>query len=305
VPKTYLLPLVFAAMLVPRGALAAACCTSATSFGVGRLLVWEDFAMGLQLSHARSLGQWSAAGTLRWNPAGFSDGLTQALPWTIVRLHERVQAQAWAPIVLNDRWSDGTSQFAGGFGDLGAAVRFEVLSLGQYVGLPSFAVTAGVLAPTGKRVEDTSPPLFAGTTGRGTWGTSLAVELEFAFLPWFVRLDAGAWRFFPFQRSDTTQKQQYGFLYVANLSMGAEVVADRVVLAVALRGEWEMPIRIEGISVPDSDAHIYSIVGSLSWRVDPHWTLIGAATNSIWPEGGGANRDARIGATLGLRYGHF
>lgn len=47
--------LVAAAATLPQPARAAACCTSAASFGVGRLLVWEDWAVGLQLSHARSL----------------------------------------------------------------------------------------------------------------------------------------------------------------------------------------------------------------------------------------------------------
>jgi hypothetical protein len=156
--------------LAARTAEAAACCSSAASGGVGRLLIWEDFAVGLQLGHARSLGQADASGALRWNPAGFSDGLTQAMPWAIVRLHERVQVQGWAPVVLNDRTSDGTRQLAWGFGDVGGAARFELLSIGEYLGLPSLAITTGFVAPTGRRVEQTRPPLFAGTTGRGAWG---------------------------------------------------------------------------------------------------------------------------------------
>lgn len=300
--------MILAAALPDRSA-AAACCTSATSFGIGRLLAWEDWAAGLQLGHARSLGQWDSQGSLRWNGSDFSDGLTTAQAWAIVRLSDRLQLQAWLPVVVEDRHAadaSGTrSQIAGGLGDAGAAVRLEILKIGEYQGLPSFAVTAGALAPTGKRVEETSPPLFAGATGRGAWGGSLAIEAEYAFLPWFVRLDAATTAYLPFRRSDTGARQQYGPLFQASLSTGWEVVPDGLVLAVAATGEWEAPISIDGVRIPRSSARSYALATSLAWRFDPRWTLVGIVTNNVWPDGAGMNRDARLGLTLGLRHGHF
>jgi hypothetical protein len=290
---------------VPQRCLAAACCTSAASFGVGRLLVWEDRAFGLQLSHARSLGLWDSQGSLRWNEPDFADGLTQAQVWGIVRLHERLQLQGWFPVVVNDRRSGTRSQVAGGLGDVGAAVRFELLKIGEYQGLPSFAVTAGGLAPTGRRVEETSPPLFAGTTGRGAWGGTLAVEAEYAFLPWFVRVDAGVTGFLPFRRTDTGVDQQYAPVLQSALSTGAELLPDVLVAAVALTGEWEGPIRMGGDAVPGSRARSYALAASLSWRADPRWTFVGSVTNTVWPDGAGMNRDARLGFNFGVRHGHF
>lgn len=307
-PAHRLLPaasLLCALVLAAPAAEAAACCSSATSGGVGRLLIWEDFALGLQLSHARSLGQADAAGTLRWNPAGFSDGLTTVMPWGIVRVHERVQLQGWAPLVINDRASAGTSQLATGLGDVGGAARFELLSIGEYQWLPSFAITAGVLAPTGRRVEETSPPLFAGTTGRGAWGGSIAIEAEYAYLPWFVRFDANAFRYASFRRPDTGQRQQYGLVWGASLSGGLEVVPDRLVAAVSARRESEGSLRLDDATIAGSSARLWSLTASLSWRVEPHWTLIGAVTSSVFPDGWNVNRDARLGGTLGVRYGYF
>jgi hypothetical protein len=159
-------------LLLSRQAHAAACCLSATSFGVGRLLVWEDFAIGLSLGHARVLARWDAQGDLHFNPPGYSEGITRAQLWTIVRLHERVQAQAWAPVLVNDRWSDDQHQIAGGLGDVGAAVRVELVPIGAFKNLPSLAMTLGGAFPTGKRVEQTSPPLFAGATGLGAYAGS-------------------------------------------------------------------------------------------------------------------------------------
>lgn len=297
--------LTLAGLLTPRWVAAAACCVSATSFGVGRLLVWEDWAAGLQLSHGRSLGQWDSRGSLRWNDPGFSDGLSQAQGWAIVRLGERLQLQGWLPFVVNDRRSASQSQVAAAPGDAGAALRYEPVKIGEYQGLPSLAITAGAVAPTGQRVEETSPPLFAGTTGRGAWGGTVAVEAEYAFLPWFARLDAGASAFLPFRRPDTGTLQRYGPLFVTSLSAGRELLPDVLVLAVAVTGEWQGPVVLDGSATPGSRAFSYTLAGSLSWRADPHWTLVGGVNNTVWPDGAGMNRDARVGFNLGVRHGHF
>lgn len=289
----------------PDTARAAACCVSATSFGVGRLLAWEDAAGGLQLTHARSLGQWDDGGALRWNRPDYADGLSTAQAWGILRVHDRVQLQGWVPFVVNDRQSGGRSQVAGGLGDVGAAARVEVLKIGEYQGLPSLAFTVGALAPTGRRVEDTRPPLFAGATGRGAWGGSLAVEVEYALLPWFVRADGGATGFLPFRRDDLGMNQRYGPILQASFSTGLELVPDVLVAAVALTGEWESPLVVGGATVPRSSAHQYTVAGSLAWRFDPRWTVTGSVTNNVWPDGAGQNRDARLGFTFGVRRGHF
>lgn len=289
----------------PGPARAAACCTSATSFGIGRLLAWEDAAFGLQLGHARSVGQWDREGVLRWSGGELSDGLSQAQAWTIYRVHDRVQLQAWVPFVVNDRRAGPTSQVAGGLGDAGAAARLEAVKLGEWERLPSVAVTASVLAPTGRRVEDTDPPLFAGATGRGAWGGSLALEVEWALSPWFVRVEGGATGYLPFTRSDTGDRQRYGPVLQAAVSTGREVVADVLVAAVALTGEWESAIRLDGAPVAGSRAYAYGLATSLAWRVHPRWTLVGSATSTVWPDGGGMNRDARLGFTVGVRHGVF
>ncbi len=288
-----------------RNAAAAACCMSATSFGVGRLLVWEDAAVGVQLNHARVLGQYGADGVLRSQPAGYSEGVSQILTWGIVRLGERLQVQAWVPVIVNDRSQDSTRQLAGGLGDVGAAVRWDVVAIGEYAGLPSFAVTAGVVGPTGRRIEDTDPPLFAGATGRGAWGGSLAVEGEYALLPWFVRLEAGVTAFAPFVRDDLGVRQQFAPLVQATLSAGRELSPDRLVVAIALTGEWQGDLTIGGATVPASDARSVSGCLSASWRVVPRWTLLAVATTTVMPDRAAVNRDARLGITLGARYGIF
>lgn len=296
-----------AALLIApaRPARAAPCCISATSFGVGRLLIWEDFAVGVQLGHTRYLGAYDASGVLRLNPAGYREGLSQLQPWAIVRVNKRIQVEGWVPVLLNDRTSGGARQVAGGLGDVGAAGRFEFIGIGEVLGFPSLAVTLGAAAPTGRRVEQTSPPLFAGTTGRGVWAGSIAVESEYARMPWFVRLDAGASFSLPFTRPDTGQRQLYGPVGRVGLSAGREVVRDVAVLALAVTSEIEGSARLDGAVVPASVAYTLSLGASLSWRVGDHWTLVGGLNNSVWPSHFAKNRDAQLGLTLGARYGHF
>ncbi len=300
-----LLLLLLPALLVPADARAAACCVSATSFGVGRLLIWEDFAVGLQLGHARLLGQWDPGGTLHRNPPGYSEGITHAQVWTILRLHQRVEAQGWLPVLVNDRWSAQTHQIAGGIGDAGAAARFLILAIGEFQGLPSLALTVGGFAPTGRRVEQTSPPLFAGTTGRGAWGGSLALESEYAPSPWFVRLEVGATAFLAFTRADTGQREQYGPSVRACLGSGRELVPGKLVAALALLGEMDARLKLDGVAIADSESRLVTLSASLAWRIDPHWTWVNVVSNSAWPHGFGKNLDARVDFTMGVRYGYF
>jgi len=307
-PSRRTLAVLFAAVLScawPAAAAAAACCMSAASFGVGRLKIWEDWAAGVQVGHARSIGQYQAEGALRAYGSDLSDGLTRVEPWAIVRVGERFQVQAWVPVLVNDRRVADQGQLAGGLGDVGAAVRTELVALGQYAGLPSLAFTVGGLAPTGRRPEDTALPLFAGTTGRGTWGASLAVESEYAFLPWFVRVDAGLTYLFPFTRRDTGQEQRYAPQLAAAISAGNEVLPERLVLALALAGEWEGALHLDGAEVPGASARSVTLAASAALTLDPRWTLVGIVSNGVWPSGAGVNRDARLGFTLGVRHGHF
>jgi hypothetical protein len=294
---------VAAALLLPRPAAAGACCMSATSFGVGRLLPWEDWAAGVQLGHARSLGEWDGTGALRWNPPDYSDGLSRVEPWAIVRVHRRVELHARLPVLVNDRRSAGESQTAGGLGDAGAGARVQVLAPGAYAGLPSLALTVAAVLPTGRRADETRPPLFAGTTGRGAWGGSAAIEAEYSFFPWFVRLDAGVTEWLAFRRPDLGARERYGRIGSAALSAGRELLGGALVVALAATGEWEAPLSLDGVRVPSSGARSTTVAGSISWRVEPRWTVVGTVENTVWPDGAAVNRDARVGFTLGIRRG--
>jgi hypothetical protein len=268
-------------------------------------MVWEEFAVGMRIGYAHSFGQWDGGRNLRLNTHGYADGLTRMEPWSIVRLHESIQLQSWLPVLVNHRQAGSQTQTVGGVGDAGVAVRFEAISIGEYDSLPALAITLGSIFPTGRRPEETSPPLFAGTTGRGSWGGALGMELEYAPLPWFVRLDMGLTYFFPFQRPDTHVQQQYGVLTQLSLSTGMEIVPNRWVMAFAATGEWEGAIREKGAAISGSQSSLVDLALSLSWRFSPRWTWVATGNNTVWPIALGKNRDARVGTSLGIRYGYY
>jgi hypothetical protein len=294
-----------ATALTPPAASAAACCISATSFGVGRLLMWEEAAFGVSVGHARLLGEFETSTAFRPYGAAYTEGLTSVQPWAIVRVHPRIQLQAFVPVLVNDREGGGQRQVSGTVGDIGAAARFEFTAIGEYLHVPALALTVGVVAPTGRRVEATSPPLFAGATGLGAWQGALGLEGEYAFLPYFVRLNVGGSGFAPFTRADTGQRQVLGPLVQVAAATGREVVPDKVVVAASLQFDWQADAWLDSVRAPSSQASQFTVSLSVAWRVRPHWTLTCSAYDTAWPDGLGRNRDGRVGLSIGARYGLF
>ena len=297
--------LVASVLLVTRRAEASACCGSATVFGVGRLLLWERAAFGVQVGHVRMLGNYGAKAAYYPNASSYSEGLTSFIPYAIVRVHDRIQLQAWVPVLVNDRRQAELSQVSGMVGDVGFGARFELLAAGAKRYAPGVALLTLVEAPSGRRIESTEPPLFAGTTGLGAWAATLNLELEGVFAPGFLTLVAGVTGYAPYYRSDLNAHQLYGPRVRAALIGGAEFVPNVLVGALSLQFEWQNAIYLRGEAAPDSSSSRLVLAASLSWRVAPHWTLLFAAQSSVWPAGFLRNTDARAGVTIGARYGLF
>lgn len=305
-----LLPLLSAALIgamgwcAPKEALAAACCTSATVFGAGRLLVWEDAAAGLRLSGGRGLGQWDAPGVWRAYPAGFREHELRLEAWGIVRLARRTQLSLRTPWLGNLRSAGESSAFGHGFGDLQTGIRHELVSLGEYVELPAIAVTVGVLAPLGRRPEDSPLPLAVGATGRGAWELSLGVEIEESWGPWYARLEAGVRAPLAFTRTDLGVSQRFGPGGAVALSGGREVISN-LVLGLMVSHDREARVNVDGAPVEGSAASSTSATAAASWRFHPHWTIQAAVTSAVLVDKLGANRPGLLTTTFGVRHGFF
>ncbi|MFZ5443780.1 MAG: hypothetical protein ACOZQL_27490 [Myxococcota bacterium] len=293
-------------LLAPGVASAAACCMSASVVGVGRLKIWEDGAGGLTTGWSHGTGRWSSTGTFKPFSAGLLEDELRVEAWAMVRLHEAWQLSARVPWVVGIRAAGETSSVGTGPGDVGAAIRWEPVPIGAWENLPGIAFSLGVTGPTGRRPEQATDALGASSTGRGVWSASLAVALEYAWLPWFVRLDAGFVYNAPFLRTDLGVWQTFGPGVQAAFSGGRELFGDKLVLAGSLRFEHEFPLTLYGQTVAQSDINALSLALSAAWNLTPHWTATLALSSDVLGRlGVGMNREERWGATLGVRHGFF
>ncbi|MGM0578702.1 MAG: hypothetical protein ACQEXJ_23465 [Myxococcota bacterium] len=288
----------------PRIARGAACCMSATATGVGRLLIWETFAVGATTSWGTGIGRWDR--DRRWSSYGdgYTDDEWRSEVWTLVRLSRRTSLGARLPFLLTHREAGGTSDVGGGLADVQALVRYEVLSVGEYAELPAVALTAGVVAPTGRATEDSDSPLGADVTGRGAAALTLGLSVERTRMPWFVRGDVGLTVPLPAHRDDIDATQRYGVGLDGSVTGGFEVTED-VVTSLVLRAGWEAPVHIDGERVEDSARYDTGASLAASWRMAPHWTLQGSVGTGLPFRHLGVNREARVTTSLGLRYGYF
>ena len=283
---------------------AAACCLSASVFGIGRLAIWERAAFGVISLGAHDAGRWDKTGQWRPFPDTYSERELRQDLWGIGRLHERVQVFGRVPVVTGIRWAQGVGRSVGtGVGDLQAGVRWDVLMAGEWKSWPAIAVTATAAIPTATRAEDATDPLGASTTGRGAWVAGVAVAVEKAVMPWFVRVDLGTTVPIGFTRKDLNVVQRYGTGLQVGLSGGRELVADRVVLGGQFVFDTEAPYTLAGVTEVDSGTRGLNAGLSLSWRVADVWTLTASASSdavSAWAAP--RNRTERWAATLGVRY---
>lgn len=293
--------LIGAVFLLPPRAAAAPCCMSATAFGMGRLAIWEDFALGLRTSLSPSLGAWDAAG--HWSSYDdYADLEWRSELWALVAIDRRLSVFARLPAVATHRSAGALSDLGGGVGDLSFGGRYELLSIGEVAELPAIALTLSVLAPTGRATADAETPLGVDVTGRGAWVLSAGLSLEVTRLPWFVRLDLGLTVPLPARRDDLGLSQRLGPSFDLGLSGGVEV-APRVVVSLASHLMLSSDNILDGASVPHSDRFELGLGPALSWGFAWSWTLQAGLDTNLFAADLGRNVPGRVTTTLGLRYG--
>ena len=284
---------------------ASPCCVSATAHGVGRLLMWEDWAVGMRTSMALGVGGWDTAGDFRAFGDTYAEQEWRQELWTLVGLVRRVELHARVPAVLTHRRAGSASETGGGLGDVQAGLRYEIVPFGGPPPVSGVATTLAVVAPTGRPLFSAHRPLGTDATGRGAWVVVAALALEQTRMPWFVQLEIGASLPLPMERGDLEVVQRFGpGLQIAPIG-GVEVVPGSVVVSLTGYLSWEAPLTLDGRTVADSSHLDTGLGAAASWRVLPHWTLQVSAATGLFLDGLGANQPGRVTATVGVRYGHF
>jgi hypothetical protein len=288
----------------PRAARGAACCMSATAHGVGRLLNWEDAAVGLTTSMAFRLGAWSP--DAEWESWGddFAEQEWRTELWGLVGLSRRASLWLRVPWMVTHRRAGELDELGHGLADLSLGARYELLAIGEILQLPALALSAGVTVPTGRDTEGAAEVLGSDITGRGAWVFSFGLSVEKTKLPWFVRGDAGVTVPLPAERESLGRTQRYGPGVQLAFSAGWEVAMGLVLSGIA-RFDWEGPIRLDGDAIDNSERYALGLGAALSWRWDPHWTLQLGADSHVFTSHLGDNQPGQVTTTLGVRYGFF
>lgn len=289
----------------PQRVEAGACCASAAAFGVGRLLRWEKFAVGLRSNVLHTLGRWDTKSTWTPNLPTYEDVEWRSELWGMFRIGRPFAAYVRLPWSMNYRKSGEDSHFGGGIGDIQIGGRWDLVPVASGSGWPGIALSLNVLMPTGRKTDTNLSPLATEVTGRGAWMLSSALFIEKSLSPLFFQLQIALNVPLPFFREDLKVQQRFGVGLLSQLAIGWEIVPDIFVASVVIRFSWEDVLEIGGRRIEATHQMDPGVVGALAWRFDPHWTLQVSVNTGIYIDRWGHNVNGRLIYSLGIRYGYF
>jgi len=300
--------MIFMSALLQGGspAQAAACCSSASMGGVGRLKMWEKFAIGANLTYSDSQGSWDELGEYFALSEGYDEQLSSLKPWVIGRVNERLEVSLLTPLVTTSR-QIGDEQARGvGLGHVELNSRYELLAIGAYQGLPGIALHLGVTLPTGTRPDQSyESPLMTATTAKGSWASSLSMDVEYVKLPWIFKWDSGVRLFAPYVQGGMETSFALGALYQTSLLLGYEPVEDRLLVALSVAYSHQGNNSLDGEPLDGSEVVTVTPSLALSWKLSAHWGLVSSLGQHPLASGYGKNTNGGAQASMGLRYGHF
>ncbi len=292
-------------ILSVKSAEGAACCMSATIGGVGRLKIWEKWAVGLRNGFSSEIGFWNSKGEWSFHSKEYGSYVIRPQLWGLLGFGRRASAYALLPFVVNHKLIGKDREWGGGIGDIQAGFRYEFISIGEIQYIPSLALTFSLTFPTGRATEDSQSNLGADITGLGAWFAALSLSLEKTFYPWFIRADFGLKVPFPNYRKDLDKMQWYNLSLAAALIGGVELVRDTLVLGWSGNFNWRGEIYIDGEPSPDSSLYYFTLNLSVSWAFHSHWSLLLAGGTDLFVPQLGKNQNANYSLSLGIRYAYF
>ncbi len=280
---------IFSLSLTPK-ADAAACCTSATAFGTGRLLAWETFALGLNTAFLNQLSDFDdETNVWVWDESEDIHRQWSLEIWGIVDIGKQISAFASIPLVMPTIIQPGIFEYGYGFGDIKSGLRYQAIRVGEYQELPAIALLGALIFPT---ATGPGKPKASDVTGRGIWAFALGTSIEKTWMPWYTQLNIGAT--VPFKSIFDPTSSSFGPSAQIGLAGGIELLQN---IVLSLIGQWNY----EG----DLYGHKTSAILAASWRFHPHFTLQSSLSADIVLEPISYGLPGNIGFNIGIRYGYF
>lgn len=222
-------PPLLAALLIaglwalPRPSEAASCCAGASTTP-GRLMVHEDYLVGVDLLMEGPLGDYDPSGRYR-SASSTEFGAEQGIFGTL-RLAERGQLSARLPLRQTYRDMGGLSEWGGGVADLSLSGRWDFLFAGERLHLPGIALLANARLPTGRAPEAIEKMLGTDATGTGATQLTVGAEIEQLMGPWLVQVGGSVGG--RLARTVRGREVPASWLYTASAAVAYGFVGDRV-----------------------------------------------------------------------------
>ena len=206
----------------------------------------ESALVGVQLRAAYLHGSFDGARRFVAAPSGSVElDLEQDLV-AAVRVLDRGQLSLLLPMVETYRKVPGVAEGGGDLGDLQLGARWDFTFAGRSR-VPGIALSAGLVAPTGRAPEAARRPLATDATGAGAAQLSAALALEQAFGSWIVNVGGSvAWRG---ARTVGALREQQGAQLVASLA-GGYMLPGGALVALTAAYSAELAPRLDGEAIP-------------------------------------------------------
>jgi hypothetical protein len=255
----------------------AACCTSATAFGQGRLLRWETFAVGLKNHFEHELGRYDEDGRWGYYNASIRKYELRNTVWAMGAVHEQVSIFGEIPIVTPLISSELASQSTTSLGDMLVGARWQPIGIGEYLHVPGIALSGAVILPTA------DGPGSQVVTGRAKWGGALGMIIEHAWEPIYVQGHASA-------------NMTDGFGIGSSIGLDAGIEARR---------ELIFSGNVAFVYESKTDSFSPSVGIGAVWRAHPNWSIQTHGSMTPIADGLGKNTGGKYNVGLGIRYGYF
>jgi hypothetical protein len=260
----------------------------------GRLELHEKALVGVQLKAAAVIGSYAGDGRFVAPGAGDSEQDLEQDLVAAVRFLDHAQAALLVPLIETRRTTlpDG-AHFGGGFGDVNASARYDFVVAGESRYVPGIALLGGVTFPTGRPVEEGTPPLAVDATGIGAYQVNGALALEQTFGPWLVNATG-------IVAARTPRYGQRLGTQVTFLAAGAYTFPNdaAVALSASYAFEGDATTTGTGTDVPGSSKRLTTVTISGLWPFAEAWRLLGGVFVEPPFSSVGSNQPSASGLTL-------
>jgi hypothetical protein len=283
-----------------RSAAAQACCAGGAVVTPTRLAIYEDAAVGLESRAQGAMGVFGADG--RYVGSSSSEQVFEQALAASVRVSRAAQVALVMRTVQTHRQAGALDEWGGGFGDVSASARYELVQAAEHRRFPGIALLAGATAPTGTAPEAATNPLATDATGSGSYDASLGVGFEKAVGP--VLAGVSLWATHRFSRTiavagGSPLTASFG-LRGSWLAYAGYVLPSETTLAVYASGFEEGDSTIAGVTDPATGRRQTTVGVAAVLPFANAWRVRGAAFVDPPVSSLGRNQRAGAGGTIAL-----